>query len=201
MHIAHRSLSFWSHRSAVPGARSLPSLLAALIFYIFPYVLNYIIAMLSILNERTVSEESFTVRMVIPKDLSDLCVMWKVIGTESHDIWGWILQTACLTKQLCNDWVIYFLEMPLKPNNGMCTLMMKENKVNLTWRLWTSGFKRGVRVHRAPPDFRFRPQWSASWLPSPQSFLAGFQRVILRWAMPSCSAPAVWPPHSSLLCC
>ncbi len=32
MHIAHRSLSFWSHRLAVsPGARSLSSLLAALI--------------------------------------------------------------------------------------------------------------------------------------------------------------------------
>ncbi len=31
MHIAHRSLSFWSHRLAVLGARSLPSLLAALI--------------------------------------------------------------------------------------------------------------------------------------------------------------------------
>ncbi len=31
MHIAYRSLSFWSHRLAVLGARSLPSLLAALI--------------------------------------------------------------------------------------------------------------------------------------------------------------------------
>ncbi len=31
MHIAHCSLSFWSHRSAVSRARSLPSLLAALI--------------------------------------------------------------------------------------------------------------------------------------------------------------------------
>ncbi len=34
MHIAHRSLSFWSHRLAVLGARSLPSLLAALIIII-----------------------------------------------------------------------------------------------------------------------------------------------------------------------
>ncbi len=34
MHIAHRSLSFWSHRSAVLGARSLPSLLAALIWVV-----------------------------------------------------------------------------------------------------------------------------------------------------------------------
>ncbi len=34
MHIAHCSLSFWSHRLAVPGARSLPSLLAALIIII-----------------------------------------------------------------------------------------------------------------------------------------------------------------------
>ncbi len=31
MHIAHCSLSFWSHRSVVSRARSLPSLLAALI--------------------------------------------------------------------------------------------------------------------------------------------------------------------------
>ncbi len=31
MHIDHRSLSFWSHRSAVSRARSLPSLLAALL--------------------------------------------------------------------------------------------------------------------------------------------------------------------------
>ncbi len=35
MHIAHRSLSFWSHRLAVLGARSLPSLLAALILVWF----------------------------------------------------------------------------------------------------------------------------------------------------------------------
>ncbi len=34
MHIAHRSLSFWSHRLAVLGARSLPSLLAALIVFV-----------------------------------------------------------------------------------------------------------------------------------------------------------------------
>ncbi len=33
MHIAYSSLSFWSHRLAVLGARSLPSLLAALILY------------------------------------------------------------------------------------------------------------------------------------------------------------------------
>ncbi len=35
MHIAHCSLSFWSHRLAVPGARSLPSLLAALIIIMY----------------------------------------------------------------------------------------------------------------------------------------------------------------------
>ncbi len=49
MHIAHRSLSFWSHRSAVPGARSLPSLLAALIRDRAPMVQRTLLNLLRLL--------------------------------------------------------------------------------------------------------------------------------------------------------
>ncbi len=49
MHIAHRSLSFWSHRLAVLGARSLPSLLAALIRDRAPMVQRTLLNLLRLL--------------------------------------------------------------------------------------------------------------------------------------------------------
>ncbi len=49
MHIAHCSLSFWSHWSAVPGARSLPSLLAALIRDRAPMVQRTLLNLLRLL--------------------------------------------------------------------------------------------------------------------------------------------------------
>ncbi len=50
MHIAYRSLSFWSHRLAVLGARSLPSLLAALIILIIFFFFFFFFFFFSKLN-------------------------------------------------------------------------------------------------------------------------------------------------------
>lgn len=90
----------------------------------------------------------------------------------------WRVQIARSTKQLCNDWVIFFLEITLKSNNGMCTLMMKEIKVNLTWT--------GQKTLNLRNDGQKR--CLSSWCPScfqvqatVVGFLASIAAVIFGW--------------------